>query len=180
MRQLNGMLEDDGILFLQIAGLRAELDGRGLHLGHVHVEVRVPRRGRLDAAQLRVQQPRARGLRDSQRREHRDPLLDHDRPLVPELAQNREKVVASYGERWFRLWEIFLAWSVIIAERGGSTAFQLVCNKNRSGLRPEAVDWRARPPGRFPEELTRHERRGVRGWPGFVSGRAAPLLRDPA
>ena len=34
--------------------------------------------------------------------------------------------------RRHRLWEIFLAWSVIIAERGGSTAFQLVCNKNRS------------------------------------------------
>jgi hypothetical protein len=43
-------------------------------------------------------------------------------------------VVKGYGERWFRLWEVFLAWSVLIAERGGSTAFQIVANKNRSAF----------------------------------------------
>jgi cyclopropane fatty-acyl-phospholipid synthase-like methyltransferase len=48
--------------------------------------------------------------------------------------RNREEVVAAYGERWFRLWEVFLAWSVVVSERGGSTAFQLVCNKNASSF----------------------------------------------
>jgi cyclopropane fatty-acyl-phospholipid synthase-like methyltransferase len=43
---------------------------------------------------------------------------------------NREKVVAKYGERWFRVWAFFLAWSVIIARHGGSSVFQFTLHKN--------------------------------------------------
>jgi hypothetical protein len=44
--------------------------------------------------------------------------------------QNRAEVVKTYGEWWFRLWQVFLAWSVEIAAQGSSTCFQLVANKN--------------------------------------------------
>src|SRR4029453_2732153 len=53
--------------------------------------------------------------------------------------RKRDAVVQSSGERWFRLWEIFLAWSVVVSERGGSTAFQLVCNKNKASF--DAKRW---------------------------------------
>jgi sphingolipid C9-methyltransferase len=43
---------------------------------------------------------------------------------------NREAVVAAYGERWYRIWNFFLAWSVIIAEQGNASCFQIVMNKN--------------------------------------------------
>lgn len=43
---------------------------------------------------------------------------------------NKEKVLEKYGERIFRIYEIFLAWSVIIARHGGSTAYQIVCHKS--------------------------------------------------
>ncbi|MBX3184539.1 MAG: class I SAM-dependent methyltransferase [Polyangiaceae bacterium] len=43
---------------------------------------------------------------------------------------NREAVIAAYGERWFRIWHFFLAWSVIIAEQGNAACFQVVLNKN--------------------------------------------------
>jgi sphingolipid C9-methyltransferase len=43
---------------------------------------------------------------------------------------NREAVVARYGDRWFRIWNFFLAWSVIIAEQGNAACFQVVLNKN--------------------------------------------------
>jgi sphingolipid C9-methyltransferase len=43
---------------------------------------------------------------------------------------NRESVVSAYGERWFRIWNFFLAWSVIIAEQGNAACFQVVLNKN--------------------------------------------------
>jgi len=43
---------------------------------------------------------------------------------------NKEKVLEKYGERIFRIYEIFLAWSVIIARQGSSTAYQIVCHKN--------------------------------------------------
>lgn len=47
---------------------------------------------------------------------------------------NREAVVAAYGERWFRIWNFFLAWSVIIAEQGNAACFQVVLNKNLDGF----------------------------------------------
>ncbi len=43
---------------------------------------------------------------------------------------NRAAVVAAYGERWFRIWHFFLAWSTIIAEQGNAACFQVVLNKN--------------------------------------------------
>ncbi|MGE0322818.1 MAG: class I SAM-dependent methyltransferase [Polyangiaceae bacterium] len=43
---------------------------------------------------------------------------------------NKDKVLAAYGERWFRIWHMFLAWSVIIAEQGNACCFQVVLNKN--------------------------------------------------
>jgi sphingolipid C9-methyltransferase len=44
--------------------------------------------------------------------------------------RNKDAVVAAYGERWFRIWHFFLAWSVIIAEQGNAACFQCVFNKN--------------------------------------------------
>src|SRR5690606_2156735 len=43
---------------------------------------------------------------------------------------NRDAVIAVYGERWFRIWHFFLAWSTIIAEQGNAACFQVVLNKN--------------------------------------------------
>ena len=44
--------------------------------------------------------------------------------------ENRETVVQTYGEWWWRLWAFFLAWSVKIAEQGNAACFQVVLNKN--------------------------------------------------
>jgi cyclopropane fatty-acyl-phospholipid synthase-like methyltransferase len=44
--------------------------------------------------------------------------------------RNREAVVASYGERWFRLWHLFLGWSWRIAMQGTSACHQVVAHKN--------------------------------------------------
>lgn len=43
---------------------------------------------------------------------------------------NEAKVMAKYGLRTFRMYQIFLGWSVEIAKQGSSTAYQIVCNKN--------------------------------------------------
>jgi len=43
---------------------------------------------------------------------------------------NRDAVVAAYGERWFRIWHFFLAWSTVIADQGNAACFQVVLNKN--------------------------------------------------
>ena len=45
-------------------------------------------------------------------------------------SANKDAVVTAYGERWFRIWHFFLAWSAIIAEQGNAACFQVVLNKN--------------------------------------------------
>jgi cyclopropane fatty-acyl-phospholipid synthase-like methyltransferase len=44
--------------------------------------------------------------------------------------RNRGAILAAYGERWFRIWNFFLAWSVLVAEQGNASCYQAVLNKN--------------------------------------------------
>jgi hypothetical protein len=43
---------------------------------------------------------------------------------------NKDKIVAAYGERWYRIWNLFLAWSILIGDQGNAACFQVVLNKN--------------------------------------------------
>jgi cyclopropane fatty-acyl-phospholipid synthase-like methyltransferase len=44
--------------------------------------------------------------------------------------RNRQYVQQAYGERWYRLWHLFLGWSWRIGAQGGSACFQIVAHKN--------------------------------------------------
>lgn len=44
--------------------------------------------------------------------------------------KNAKTIKDKYGERWFRIWEFFLAYSTIISRNGNATCYQLVCHKN--------------------------------------------------
>lgn len=44
--------------------------------------------------------------------------------------KNKAQVLAAYGERWFRMWNLFLAWSWRIGAQGNSECFQIVAHKN--------------------------------------------------
>lgn len=44
--------------------------------------------------------------------------------------RNAAAVQKSYGERWYRLWNFFLAWSWRIGAQGNSECFQVVAHKN--------------------------------------------------
>ena len=43
---------------------------------------------------------------------------------------NRQQIVAKHGERWFRIFHFFLAWSTFIAGSGAATCYQITCHKN--------------------------------------------------
>ncbi len=43
---------------------------------------------------------------------------------------NRGAILAAYGERWFRIWNFFLAWSALVSEQGNASCYQAVLNKN--------------------------------------------------
>jgi cyclopropane fatty-acyl-phospholipid synthase-like methyltransferase len=44
--------------------------------------------------------------------------------------KNRDAVLKTYGERWYRLWHLFLAWSWRIGAQGNAACFQIVAHKN--------------------------------------------------
>lgn len=56
-------------------------------------------------------------------------------------VSNQEAVEAKYGRWWFRLWVVFLAWSAIIAAQGSSTVFMITLYKNhKNDVRSVSAD----------------------------------------
>lgn len=130
MRQINSLLTDDGLFFLQIAGLKAGIHKESLVWGMFMSEYIFPGADasmplsfvvkRLELAGFEIHSVENIGIHYSQTIQ----LWYHN------WQANKDAILASYGTWWFRLWEIFLGWSVDIAAQGNSTCFQIVCNKN--------------------------------------------------
>ncbi len=130
MNQIYGLLADDGLFYLQIAGLR-----RGFHLEDLvwglfmnkyifsGADASMPLSyvvDKLEKSGFEIHSVENVGIHYSMTIKHwYDNWLKH-----------KSEIVASYGEQWYRIWHVFLGWSVQIAAQGSSTCFQIVCNKN--------------------------------------------------
>jgi hypothetical protein len=93
---------------------------------------------------------RGRWVRDQGCRRPRCSLLGYDLALVQELDLEQvqgssliavypapiplltafQQVIAAYGERWFRIWAFFLAYSTIVSRQGSASVFQITAHKN--------------------------------------------------
>ncbi len=130
MKQISGLLKDEGIFYLQIAGLRAGYHQESLIWGGFMAEYIFPGADasmplsfvvkRLEKAGFEIHSVENVGIHYSQTIQ----LWYYN------WQSHKQEILAKYGEWWFRCWEIFLGWSVDIAAQGNSTAFQIVCNKN--------------------------------------------------
>jgi len=130
MNQIYGLLEDDGLFYLQIAGLKAGLHKESLIWGAFMNEYIFPGAdasmplsfvvARLEKAGFEIHSVENVGIHYSQTIQQ----------WYDNWMANRDAVYNEYGQWWYRCWEIFLGWSVDIAAQGNSTAFQIVCNKN--------------------------------------------------
>jgi len=130
LRQLSGLLADNGVLFLQIAGLRRNWDPEDFTWGMFMSKYIFPGAdaslplsyvtNQLEKAGFEIHSVENIGI-------HYSCTIDG---WYQNWIRNRETILAAYGERWFRLWYVFLGWSVLIAEQGRSTCFQIVANKN--------------------------------------------------
>ena len=56
---------------------------------------------------------------------------------------NKQAVLAAYGERWFRIWHVFLAWATTIARQGTAACFQVIAHKNLNHF--DRTRWIGRP-----------------------------------
>ncbi len=128
------LLKDDGLFLLQWTGLRRQLAGETLIWGlfmnkyvFPGADASLPPAGMLKPAEEvgwetfsveNISQHYGWTIRQW-----------HDNWIA-----NRASVVATYGERWYRIWHFFLAWSSVIADQGNASCYQVVFNKNLDGF----------------------------------------------
>ncbi|KAF2474500.1 S-adenosyl-L-methionine-dependent methyltransferase [Lindgomyces ingoldianus] len=129
-KQVYNMLDDDGVFFLQIAGLRKVWQFEDLTWGLFMNKYVFPGAdastpldffvGRLESAGFEIKGIDTIGVHYSATlwRWYRNWLA------------NKDKIVAKYGDRWFRIWEFFLAYSTIASRQGTATCYQICLVKN--------------------------------------------------
>lgn len=130
LSQVYDMLDDDGVFFLQIAGLRKPWQYEDLLWGLFMNKYIFPGADasaplgfvvdRLEGAGFEIKSVDTVGV-------HYSATLWR---WYRNWMANSEKVKAKYGVRWYRIWEYFLASSVITSRQGGATCFQLTLVKN--------------------------------------------------
>jgi cyclopropane fatty-acyl-phospholipid synthase-like methyltransferase len=137
--KLREHLADDGLFFLQWTGLRRKLQPEDLMWGlfiNKHVfpgaDAALPLSSMLKVAEKSGWE--VQGVENVSR--HYAQTL---RLWRANWESHRARVVAEHGERWFRIWQFFLAWSQIVAEQGNAACFQVVMNKNLNSLDRRAL-----------------------------------------
>lgn len=128
------LLKDDGLFLLQWTGLRRQLSGETLIWGlfmskyiFPGADASLPPAGMLKPAE----EVGWETFSVENVSQHYGWTIKrwHDNWL-----SNKDAVIATYGERWFRIWHLFLAWSAKIADQGNASCYQVVFNKNIDGF----------------------------------------------
>lgn len=141
LRQVHDMLDDDGVFFLQIAGLRKPWQYEDLTWGLFMNKYIFPGADASTPLDFFVSSLESSGFEvksiDTIGVHYSATLWRWYRNWIA----NADKVKAKYGVRWYRIWEYFLAYSTIISRQGSATCYQLVLVKNiNSTHRIEGVD----------------------------------------
>lgn len=138
--QVKNMLDDSGLFYLQIAGLRRTWQFEDLVWGVFMGKYIFPGADascplgfvvtHLERAGFEVHRVENCGVHYSLTiKAWYDNWISntkeiHESKYATNRAGNKK------GEFWYRLWVIFLAWSTIIAAQGSSTVFMITCHKN--------------------------------------------------
>ena len=128
--QVRSMLKDDGIFYLQIAGLRRSWQYEDLVWGLFMAKYIFPGAdascplgfvaSHAERAGFEVHRVENCGVHYS--------VTIHK--WYENWKRNEAAIVAKYGQRWYRMWMMFLGWSVIVGGQGGSTVFMITMAKN--------------------------------------------------
>ncbi|KAJ3046377.1 hypothetical protein HK097_000905 [Rhizophlyctis rosea] len=128
--QVREMLADDGLFFMQIAGLRRAWQYEDFMWGLFMAKYVFPGADascplywvieQMERAGFEVQSSETLGV-------HYSATIYR---WYSNWMKNKDYIVGKYGVRWFRTWEFFLAYSTIIARQGSATVYQIVAHKN--------------------------------------------------
>jgi sphingolipid C9-methyltransferase len=128
--QMRGMLKDDGIFYLQIAGLRRPWQYEDFVWGLFMAKYIFPGADASCPLGFVVSQAERAGFevhRVENTGVHYSVTIHK---WYENWKRNEEAIVAKYGQRWFRMWMIFLSWSVMIAAQGSSALYMITLTKN--------------------------------------------------
>jgi cyclopropane fatty-acyl-phospholipid synthase-like methyltransferase len=127
---VHNLLEDDGSFYMQIAGLRRAWQFEDFVWGLFMAKYIFPGADASCPLGFVVAQAERAGFEV-----HRvENCGAHYAVTIEKWYQNWRRnetaIVERYGQRWFRLWSFFLAWSVIIGSQGSSALFMITMTKN--------------------------------------------------
>ncbi|GMM31313.1 hypothetical protein DAMA08_040580 [Martiniozyma asiatica (nom. inval.)] len=130
LKQVYDMLEDDGIFFLQYAGLRKSWQYEDLIWGLFMNKYIFPGADASTPLDFVVSSLEATGFETVSI----DNIGVHYSSTLYKWYKNwignKDKVLDKYGKKWFRIWEYFLSYSTIISRQGSATCYQIVLRKN--------------------------------------------------
>lgn len=130
LTQVYNMLDDDGLFFLQIAGLRKSWQYEDLIWGLFMNKYIFP------GADASTPLDFVTGALEGNGFEviSVDNIGVHYSSTLWKWYRNwqtmKPEMTAKYGERWVRIWDFFLAYSTIISRQGSATCFQILLRKN--------------------------------------------------
>lgn len=134
LRQVYDLMDDDGLFFLQIAGLRRSWQFEDLQWGLFMNKYVFPGAdasmpigwvvSKAEEAGFEAQSLECIGV-------HYAATIKR---WYDNWVTNKKFIIGEYGERWYRVWEWFLAWSAIIPEQGSASCWQLLFNKNTNAF----------------------------------------------
>ncbi|KAJ3224915.1 hypothetical protein HK099_007635 [Clydaea vesicula] len=130
LQQVKSMLTDEGIFYLQIAGLRRAWQYEDLTWGLFMAKYVFPGADASPPLNWVIEQLERAGFEV----QNTDTIGVHYSATIYRWylnwMKNKDRMIEKYGVVWFRRWEVFLAWSTVVARQGSATCYQIVCHKN--------------------------------------------------
>jgi len=130
LSEVYNLLDDDGIFVLQVAGFRPSWQYEDLIWGLFMNKYIFPGAdascslgwviGKLESAGFEIKNIDVLGV-------HYSATIYR---WYKNWLSNKDSIIAKYGDRWFRIWSFFLAYSVITSRQGGASVFQITMHKN--------------------------------------------------
>jgi len=129
-RQLFGILEDDGLLYIQMCGLRPKWEFEDLVWGLFMAKYIFPGADASCPAGWVSSQLEKAGFEIHSVETVTQHYAMTIKKWYDSWVSNKAQIVTKYGDKIWRIYYLFLGWSVIIGNQGTSGCFQIVAHKN--------------------------------------------------
>jgi len=148
-RQLFGILEDDGILYIQMCGLRPRWEFEDLVWGLFMAKYIFPGADASCPAGWVAHQLENAGFEIHSVETVTQHYAMTIKKWYDRWVENKDLIVGRYGQKEYRKYLLFLGWSVIIANQGTSGCYQIVAHKNINAFNRSQYIGKVGVPGPF-------------------------------